>query len=303
MTQQAKSYIESACRFILVAGVMSFSFGCNLILEPIEQRYLFRPWNPPSNSSLTSIASQTSGVEEIRLQTRDGIMLHGWLQRPQIDKPGERFPLVIVFGGARREISWMIARREKPQPWGWLYMNYRGFGLSEGRPSERVVLQDASLIYDYAASRPDVDGGNIVVLGRSLGSYFAVALAEKRPLRGVVLATPFDSIAALGRERFPWLPAGWILNGRYNSKAIAPKIKVPALFVLAENDDITPAERGAELARAWGGPQRTITLAGARHYGIERRAEFWNAVGEFLKQLGNASPGERQNTLKLSAGR
>ena len=155
----------------------------------------------------------------------------------------------------------------------------------EGEPSERVVLADTRLIYDYAAARPDVDTANIVVLGRSLGTYFTVALASSRALRGAILATPFDSIAAVGEERYPWLPAGLILNGRYDAAALAPKIKVPALFVLAENDDVTPVENGAALARAWGGPQKILTLAGARHYGIERRPEFWSAVTDFLSAI------------------
>jgi pimeloyl-ACP methyl ester carboxylesterase len=130
-----------------------------------------------------------------------------------------------------------------------------------------------------------VDASNIVVFGRSLGTYFTVVLAKTRQVRGAILATPFDSFAALGKERYPWLPVGLLLNGRYDAAAVAPEIKAPALFILAERDDVTPVERGAALARAWGGPQRTITLAGSRHYGIERRDDFWNAVGEFLREL------------------
>lgn len=258
--------------------------GCNLILEPIEQRYLFRARNGDA-AYLNAIASREGGIEEVRLKTPDGVTLHGWLKHPQPARPGQRFPLVIVFGGSRRETSWLIDRGDKPERWGWLFINYRGFGLSEGEPSERVVLEDANLIYDYAAARPDVDPSEIVVLGRSLGTYFAVALAKTRQVRGVILATPFDSFTALGGALYPWLPVGLILSGRYDAAAMAPSIKVPALFVLAEHDDVTPAERGAALARAWGGPQRTVTLAGARHYGIERRDEFWKAAGEFLREI------------------
>jgi hypothetical protein len=263
--------------------------GCNLMLEPIEQRFLFRPWNPET-AYLASVASRENGIEEVRLKTPDGVTLHGWLKHPGAARSGERFPLVIVFGGARREISWMIDRGDKPEGWGWLFINYRGFGLSEGSPSEQIVLEDAGLIYDYAAARADVDPSNIVVLGRSLGTYFTVALAKTRRARGVILATPFDSIAAVGGELYPWLPVGLLLNGRYDAAVIAPAIKMPALFVLAERDNITSVERGAALARAWGGPQQTVTLAGARHYGIERREEFWSAVGEFLRTIESVSP-------------
>jgi pimeloyl-ACP methyl ester carboxylesterase len=284
----------------LFASVFAvFAGGCNFVLEPIEQRFLFRPWSA-NPAQLALVASREGGIEEVRLKTPDGVTLHGWLKRPQPVRSGQRSPLVIVFGGARRETSWMIDRGDKSERWGWLFINYRGFGLSEGEPSERVVLADANLIYDYAAARPDVDPSNIVVLGRSLGTYFTVALAKTRQVRGAILATPFDSIAALGEERYPWLPVGLILNGRYDAAAMAPKINIPALFILAENDNVTPVESGVALARVWGGPQRTMTLAGARHYGIERLDEFWKAVGEFLREIELMPP--RRNGYALETG-
>jgi pimeloyl-ACP methyl ester carboxylesterase len=289
-------------RSLLIIGAGAFallSAGCNLMLEPIEQKFLFRPWSSDP-ARLSSLASQENGIEEVRLKTRDGLTLHGWMRHPRLARSGQRFPLVIVFGGARRETSWMMDRGTKAERWGWLFINYRGFGLSEGEPSERVVLEDTGLIFDYAAARPDVDSSNIVVLGRSLGSYFTAVLAKTRQIRGAILATPFDSFAALGQERYPWLPVGLLLNGRYDAAAIAPKIKVPALFILAEHDDVTPPERGTALARAWGGPRRTLLLTGARHYGIERRDDFWNAVGEFLRECESALP--QQNIHAVDAG-
>ena len=273
--------------------------GCNFILEPIEQRLLFRP-RIGDPAYLSAIASPDGGIEEVRLKATDGVTLHGWLKLPKITPADGRFPLVIVFGGVRRETSWLIDRGEKPEHWGWLFVNYRGFGLSEGESSERVVLEDTISIFDYAAARPDVDATNIVVFGRSLGTYFSVALAKTRRVRGAILATPFDSFTALGQERYPWLPISLLLDGRYDAVAIAPTVKVPALFVLAEHDDVTPMENGAALARAWGGSQRTVTLAGARHYGIERRDEFWQAVGEFLQEI-EMTP-SRRNDYALETG-
>lgn len=260
--------------------------GCALILEPIEQRFLFRP-RAVDPVYLESIASRDGGIDDVSIQAADGVTLHGWLQHPAA-RNGARFPLVIVFGGVRREISWLIGRADGSDQWGWLFINYRGYGLSEGEPSGRLLQQDAGLIYDYAASRPDVDPANLVLLGRSLGAYFAVALARIRPVRAVILATPFDSFAALGAERYPWLPVGLLIDGWYDAAAIAPSVTAPALFVLAERDEITPIQHGHALAQAWGGPRRVVTLAGARHYGIERREEFWNSIGEFLREIETA---------------
>jgi pimeloyl-ACP methyl ester carboxylesterase len=242
------------------------------------------------------LASRANGIEEVRLKTRDGVTLHGWLKHPTRTPSGARFPLVIVFGGVRRETSWMIDRGDKPDRWGWLFMNYRGYGLSGGEPSERTALEDATLIYDYAAARLDVDASNIVLLGRSLGTYFAVALAKQRPVRGAILATPFDSFAALGAERFPWLPMGLLLNGRYDSAGIAPTIKVPALFVLAESDDVTPMEHGAALARVGG---RSAPQPGGRA-SLSRTAPRVLERRGVLREIESASP--RQNGYRLEAG-
>lgn len=279
--------------------VASLSAGCNLVMEPIERNLLFQPRSPDA-TRLVSLAANNNGLEEVRLTTPDGVTLHGWLKHPADVRADRRFPLVIVFGGVRRETSWLIDRAVKPEQWGWLFINYRGFGLSEGDPTERALLKDTILIYDYAAARFDVDASNIVVLGRSLGSFFAVALARSRSLRGAILATPFDSIAAIVDERYPWLPIGFLLNGRYDSATIAPTIHAPALFVLAEHDDVTPIRNGTALARAWGGPQRTVTLAEARHYGVERREDFWNEVEKFLRDI-ESSPQNPNGYVKGSA--
>ncbi len=257
--------------------------GCAILGDPIEQNLLYRS-RPADPERFAAILQRDAGVEEVRITAADGVKLHGLLKRAPAAAPGKRYPLVIVFGGVARETSWMVSWGEKPQEWGWLMVNYRGYGLSEGRPSEHALLQDALQIYDWAASRPDVDRDNIVVLGRSLGSFFAIALAAQRPVRAAILATPFDSLAAVGERRYPLLPVGLLVNGRYNSAALAPKLEIPALFVLAGDDEIVPIEHGRALANAWGGPKTTLVLSGG-HRMLEWRQEYWRAIGEFLSEL------------------
>jgi len=123
------------------------------------------------------------------------------------------------------------------------------------------------------------------VLGRSLGSYVAVTLASARPLAGAILATPFDSISAVAGERYPYLPMGLIVAGRYDAAAIAPSIHTPALFVIAASDDVTPPEHGKALARAWGGPKSLFMLPDTGHRGVEWRPEYWVQISKFLRSL------------------
>ncbi len=268
---------------LLLAAALALP-GCAALLDPIEQSFLFRS-RPASPERYAAIVDRDQGVEEVRLSAADGTRLHGLLKHAPGARRGERYPLVIVFGGVARETSWMVGWGEKPAAWGWLLVNYRGYGLSEGRPSERLLLEDARLIYDWAAARADIDARNIVVLGRSLGSYVAVSLAAERPVRAAILTTPFDSLAALGERRYPMLPVGLLLGGRYDAAALAPNISVPGLFVIAAEDEVTPPAHGEALARAWAGPKKLVSLPGG-HRSVEWREEYWRAVGDFLRGIG-----------------
>jgi pimeloyl-ACP methyl ester carboxylesterase len=268
--------------------------GCALLVDPIEQQFLFRS-RPASAERFQAILARDPGVEEVRLTAADGTKLHGILKRAPGARPGERYPLVIVFGGVARETSWMVSWGDKPEAWGWLMVNYRGYGLSEGRPTQDLLLEDARQVYDWAAARADVDHASIVILGRSLGSFIAVSLAAERPLRGAILATPFDSMQALAHRRYPLLPVGLLVNGRYDSAALAPKISVPALFVIAEQDEVTPPAHGEALAKAWAGPKSLLRLHGG-HRVVEWRQEYWRGISEFLGALpprAHAGPDQR----------
>jgi len=254
-----------------------------LVVESIEQRLVFDPI--PADSKMLRSIPLAYDVQEVRLTMPDGVVLHGWLKRPERLRPDERYPLVIVYGGVRREISEFVQQAHAPGRWGWLMVNYRGFGLSGGVPTERAVIEDSKRVYDWAAARPDVDASSIVLLGRSLGSYVAVTVAAARRARAAILATPFDSAVALGEKRFPLLPVRWFIGERFNPISFAPGISMPALFVLAENDEITPAENGRALAQKWGGLKELVLLRGATHSGIELREEFWGSVGNYLKSI------------------
>jgi pimeloyl-ACP methyl ester carboxylesterase len=288
-------FIALVYTLVLAAGLGVAAARLELLpplVDSLERRFVFDPL-PVDLRLLRAVSASASGVEDVRIRTGDGVTLHGWLKRPEHWRAGTRYPLVIVYGGVRREISEFVAEARAPGHWGWLMVNYRGFGLSGGVPTERAVLEDAKRVYDWAAARPDVDAGSIVVLGRSLGSYVAVAVASARRARAAILATPFDSAASLAERYLPHVPLGWLLDGRFDPAALAPRVSAPALFVLAEKDEVTPVENGRALARRWGGRTRTVLLRGATHSGIEAREEFWRSVGEFLAQLSSPAASAR----------
>ena len=268
---------------IALAAAALIAAGCVApLLEPLEPQLVFRP--RAIDESHKQALAGASRIEEVRLVTPEGYVLHGWLKRPERWKPGKPHALVIVYGGVGQEVSEFVSLAHASADWGWLMINYRGFGLSEGSPNERTVLGDAKRIYDWALARPDIDAANIVVLGRSLGSYVAIAVAAARKVRAAILATPFDSAAALGEEHYR-LPLGWLVQSRYNPALMAPMVSAPALFLLAEKDEVTPVKNGLALAKRWGGLVKTVLLPGAGHSGLENREEFWHSIGEFLAAL------------------
>lgn len=266
---------------LLLLCVTALLAGCAALFEPLERQFLFRP-RPADPDRLAAMEKRLDNVERVEIEVAEGTRIRGWLQKPA---GAAKFPLVIVFGGVARETSWMLHWPPKQEDWGWLIVNYRGYGTSEGRPSEGALYADAKLIFDYAAARADVDASRIVVLGRSLGSAVAIQLASERPVRALILATPIDSLAAIGGRRFPFLPVGLIAAGRYDSAALAPDIRKPALFVIAEDDDVTPPEHGERLARLWAGDKKTVRIPGAGHRMVEWRREYWDAVNAWLSAL------------------
>ena len=294
-------------RLILVALMVgaggAIATGCVApLLEPFEPQLVFRP--RALDEEYAKTVAHTRRIEEVRVTTPDGMHLHGWLKHPEHWTPGHRHPLVIVYGGIGQEISEFAALAHSGAEWGWLAINYRGFGLSEGSPNERAVLDDAKRIYDWALARPDVDGANIVVLGRSLGTYVAIAVAAARKVRAAILATPFDSAAALGEEHYR-VPLAWLLQNRYNPALMAPMVSAPALFLLAEKDEVTPVKHGLALASRWGGIVKTVLLPGLGHRGLEDRAEFWDSIGAYLAALDESalSSAAASSALESSRGK
>ncbi len=253
--------------------------GLPLVMYLAQDALIFYR-QPLDEGRRVAVLKRFPAVEEIVLPTPDGERLHAWRVRAT-------GPLVLYFGGNAEEVSWMLdavgdpARGETPGV-GWLLVDYRGYGASTGSPSEKALVADALQLYDHAAKLPGVDPERLYAFGRSLGSGVAVALAAQRRIRGVVLVTPFDSLAAVAKHHYPYLPVDWLLKHRFDSIAHAPALQAPLLCFAAERDEIIPAVHAERLYAAWGGPKKRIVLDGANHNSIDGAAGFWGAIRAFL---------------------
>lgn len=212
---------------------------------------------------------------EIRLTTPDGIELHGWYLQANGDEPA---PLLIYFGGNAENISHMIFEQHHFKGYSLLLMSYRGYGLSGGKPSQKTLCGDAIFLYDHFASKPEIDAGRILLMGRSLGSGVAVHLASKRSVEGLILISPFDSMIALSRELYPWLPVTLLLRHPFDSLTLAPAIEAPMLTIIASRDSIIAPQRSKALVQAWGGKTRLVEIKGVDHNELGNQQQFWEAI-------------------------
>jgi hypothetical protein len=190
---------------------------------------------------------------------------------------------VIYHGGNAEEVTSFAA--EAPLTYGnraVLLVNYRGYGRSQGRPGERLLVADAVELFDWAARRPDLDSGRIAVHGRSLGTGVAVQLAAARPARCILLTSPFVSARDVAREIYPWLPVGLLLRHPFDSGRHAPAMKIPALVLIGEADTLIPKRHSERLAGLWGGPVERAGFAGLGHNDVHLDPKYANTIRDFL---------------------
>ena len=163
--------------------------------------------------------------------------------------------------------------------------DYRGYGRSEGSPSEHGTYRDAEAALAYLLSRSDVEPERIVYFGRSLGSAVAVELATRRPPFALILESPFTSMADLARHHYRLLPATSLIRTRYDSLSKIGKVRAPLLVLHGDQDDIVPFEAGKRLFEAASEPKRFYTIHGAGHndtYIVGGR-EYFRALREFVE--------------------
>jgi uncharacterized protein len=217
--------------------------------------------------------SAPPGAQALRIE-RGAITLKLW------ELHGTAQPALIYFGGNAEDVGADIPDFDAAFPERAVYLvNYRGYGGSSGRPSEAALIADAQAIYDSLRTRHDP----IAVIGRSLGSGVAVALAARRPVERLILVTPFDSLANVAADHFFWLPVRHLMRDRYDSAARIGQVRAPTLLVVAEHDEVVRRARSDALIAAVSPPLRhTLLVPGATHNDVSFHPLYFRSLREFL---------------------
>jgi hypothetical protein len=246
-----------------------------LLLYFLQDALIFFP-QPIPVQNRKSFTEYAFGVEH------EGQRLRGWYVPGKVSRTR---PLVVYYGGNAEEVSGNLWDLPRLAGGAYLFMNYRGYGDSEGKPSQKTLCRDALYILDTLVSREKIPLDNVVLMGRSLGSGVAVHVAAHRAVRGVILITPFDSLLNVARHHYPFLPVKLLLRHPFDSAALAPKVKMPALVLIGRQDDIIPNPLSSALAQRWGGPAQTVAIESVGHNDIQLDEGYWRAINIFLKDL------------------
>jgi hypothetical protein len=219
-----------------------------------------------------------AGVEERFIVTEDGRRLHAWYVPPRGGGP----VLLWSHGNAgnidsRRPLLLALAARSL----GVLAYDYRGYGRSDGSPSERGVYLDASAAFDDLVAR-GTDPATIACFGESLGAAVSIEVATRRRCGAVIAVSAFTRLADVARRHYG--PLGSLAGDRFDSLARLSRVSAPLLVAHGDRDEIVPFELGERLFAAASTPKRFFRIAGADHNDALGHPALLDAIAEFARE-------------------
>lgn len=280
----------------LVLAVLVRIFERNLVYFPM--RYPAGFWD----SALLGVEA-----EDIEFETGDGLRLHGWwMEGKHVGREGEEVgqggrsspgpPVLVWFHGNAGNLTHRApsARPLVEAGISVLLFDYRGYGRSEGRPSEEGLYRDAEAAYAYLTEARGISPARVILYGRSLGSAPAARLSVSVEHAGMILVSPFTSAKAMARRMFFGLPLGFLAASEFPVSTWVAERDRPLLVIHGDRDTVVPFKLGRQVFEAAAQPKRFVALRGAGHNDIEAVASelYFESVREFAWQCvgGRTSP-------------
>ncbi len=265
---------------LFLLGIALLAWGCR---ESVERALIYMPsrelYGTPANLGLP--------YREIWFRAEDGVALHGWLV------PGMSPVTLLWFHGNAGNVSHRldnIREIHRRLGIGVFIFDYRGYGRSEGTPSEAGLYRDARAARAALLKEAGVDASRIVYFGRSLGAAVAVELALAERPAAIILETPFLSVQSMANRTLPG--AGFLMRTRFDSLSRIGQISAPLLVLHGDADEVVPHAEGRRLFEAAREPKAFYTIPRARHNDtyIVGGDPYWLMWKQFLAPLRGPTP-------------
>jgi fermentation-respiration switch protein FrsA (DUF1100 family) len=254
--------------YVLVSVTMSLFENALIFLPSV---YPAGDWQPPGLR-----------FEDAWFEADDGTRLHGWYVA------AEQPRAVVLFAhgnaGHLADRADLIGTLAGELGVSVLAFDYRGYGRSQGRPSEQGVLADARAARRWLARRAGVSERQIVLLGESIGGAIMVDLAAADGARALVLENTFSSLPEVAAFHYPWLPVRLLMRSRLDSVAKIGRYRGPLLQFHGDADQIIPLALGQRVFDAANEPKRLIVIPRGDH-NDPRTGTFYAELDRFLAEL------------------
>ncbi len=218
-------------------------------------------------------------VNSLRLAVTAKVRLEGWTARPLEAAPRR---VLIYFGGRSEHVGWVCGMSSHLGPWTIYAFNYRGFGQSGGRSSEATAKADALKIFDEVSRLEGDPCTEMVVVGRSLGTAMAIAVAARRDVSRLVLLSPFESLEALVRKRPVLHSMRWALRQKFDCTPDAARVRAKTAVLLAAQDTRIAHPGSLALAARLAQPVPVTVVPGTNHKTLPRHPATQAAMAAFL---------------------
>ncbi len=254
--------------YVAFAGFL-FIFQSNYVYYP--ERILS---NDPSSIGLS--------FETISFEASDGVKLSGWF----IPSDNDRGVVLFCHGNAGN-ISHRLESIQILHQLGLavFIFDYRGYGQSEGKPSESGTYKDAEAAWQYLVEERKVSPDRIIIFGRSLGGAVAAWLAQSRTPSALILESTFTSIPDVAAKLYPYLPIRLLVRFKYDTAGHLDKVSCPVLVVHSREDEIMPFSHGQQLFERAMEPKTFLEISGSHNEGfITSGKRYQEGLNTFISE-------------------
>lgn len=268
------------CRWFLIIGG-TYAAVC-LVLVGGQSRLIYFP----THGAGMTPADLNLRYERAALTTSDGVTIVGWYVPAESPRG-----TVLIFHGNAGNLSDVLLDFSQWRRLGFnvFGVDYRGFGESEGSPSERGLYLDAEAAWNYVVETRGEEPRRVVFFGRSLGGAVAIDLASRHEPGALVVESTFTTLPEVGAVHYPLLPVRLLARHRYESVRKVPGIRCPKLFLHGRDDALIPIRLGRQLFEAAGEPKAFLETGGdhvtaGAFYNEETTEEVSRWLGRVLRE-------------------